>query len=166
MELKEAILSTLAELEDDDMESVCATQTQEEQIDDDQHERAKKEAFSVRHNGNFELDAREVLEVMTPKDPPLMPMAKEGVLDQEYVDEVEGVSAESHMPLEESDRKFLEGLRERILVMFEGMQSPNNRAAEAKIDLILNFFEWQLSLIDERLEKGSACENKKKDTIG
>ena len=80
-----------------------------------------------------------------------MPMAQESMNLGEQHAPMRAQEARSDENID-SDRRFLEGLRERILVMFEGMQSPNNRAAEAKIDLILNFFEWQLSLIDERLE--------------
>jgi len=49
--------------------------------------------------------------------------------------------------------RFLTSLRERILVLFEGLQSPNNRNIEAKIDLILNFLEYQLSIIDNKVEE-------------
>jgi len=63
--------------------------------------------------------------------------------------EPEGASNE----MREEERRFLEGLRERVLVLFEGMQSPNNRNIEAKVELTLNFFEYLLSVIDERLEK-------------
>lgn len=54
---------------------------------------------------------------------------------------------------QEDTLKFLTSLRERILVLFEGIQSPNNRNIEAKIDLILNFLEFQLSVIDNKIEK-------------
>jgi hypothetical protein len=47
---------------------------------------------------------------------------------------------------------MLEGIRERLLVLFEGFQSPNNAQIEAKVDLTLNFFEYLLGTIDNRLE--------------
>lgn len=37
------------------------------------------------------------------------------------------------------EEKFLNALQERILVLFEGLQSPNNRNIENKVDMILNF---------------------------
>jgi len=52
-----------------------------------------------------------------------------------------------------SDVKFLQNVRERILVLFEGFQSPNNQNIEAKVDLTLNFLEYLLASIDEQLEK-------------
>ncbi len=48
---------------------------------------------------------------------------------------------------------FLSGLRERLLVIFEGFQSPNNQSIEAKLDLTLNFLEYLLARIEERLEE-------------
>ncbi len=50
------------------------------------------------------------------------------------------------------EREFLQNLRERILVLFEGFQSPNNKRVEAKIDLTLNFLEYLLATLDERIE--------------
>ena len=48
--------------------------------------------------------------------------------------------------------KFLTDLRERILVLFEGFQSPNNNNIEAKVDLTLNFLEHLLAQIDKKIE--------------
>jgi len=53
----------------------------------------------------------------------------------------------------DDERYFCESMRERILVLFEGFQSPNNKSIEAKVDLTLNFLEYSLAVLDERLEK-------------
>ena len=53
----------------------------------------------------------------------------------------------------ENELLFLNSLRERMLVLFEGFQAPNNTSLEAKIDLTLNFLEYVLSTIDERIDK-------------
>ncbi len=58
----------------------------------------------------------------------------------------------------EDEERLLEGVRERLLVLFEGFQSPNNVQIEAKVDLTLNFLEYLLATIDNRLE--SFKENK------
>ena len=73
---------------------------------------------------------------------------------------------EEMLPLEElivceneslcdTQRQFYINLRERVLVLFEGFQSPNNKNIEAKIDLTLNFLEYLLATIDEQLELGN-----------
>ncbi|MBN2815911.1 MAG: hypothetical protein JXQ67_04460 [Campylobacterales bacterium] len=54
---------------------------------------------------------------------------------------------------------YLNSIRERLLVLFEGFQSPNNANLEAKIDMTLNFLEYTLATIDSRiqtLEKGNS----------
>ncbi|MEJ2372752.1 MAG: hypothetical protein P8Y16_02970, partial [Sulfurimonas sp.] len=47
---------------------------------------------------------------------------------------------------------FLKSIRERLLVLFEGFQAPNNSNIEAKIDMTLNFLEYTLATIDERVK--------------
>jgi len=54
--------------------------------------------------------------------------------------------------LREDECRFLESVKERLLVLFEGFQSPNNTQIEAKVDLTLNFLEYLLATIDNRVE--------------
>lgn len=108
MELKDAVLSTLAEIEGNYQEEI------------------KKEA--AKDNA-----ATAVAQSM-----------------QAYADmEVKDDTAE----------KFLLNLRERILVLFEGLQSIQEEGSgeilqvEKKLDLIVNFLEYMLATIDEKLDK-------------
>ena len=48
---------------------------------------------------------------------------------------------------------FLNSTRERLLVLFEGFQAPNNTTIEAKIDLTLNYLEYVLASVDSRLQE-------------
>ena len=50
-----------------------------------------------------------------------------------------------------SDEMFLKNLREKILVLFEGLQSPNIVDLEKKLDLTINFLEYTLAEIDKKL---------------
>ena len=52
-----------------------------------------------------------------------------------------------------NEELFLENMKERIHVLFEGFQSPNNANIEAKVDLTLNFLEYLLSSIEVRLKE-------------
>jgi len=108
MELKDAVLSTLAEIEDNYIEEV------------------KKEAA---------------------KDNAVSAVAK---------------SMEAYADLankEEGMEKFLVSLRERILVLFEGLLTIQDEGSgeilqvEKKLDLIVNFLEYMLATIDEKLDK-------------
>ena len=100
MELKDVILSTLAEMDD----------------------------VSMKNDSAIEDHRRK----------PVQPAVKTTV-DREQ----NGISDEV---------QYLESVKERLLVLFEGFQSPNNVEIEAKIDLTLNFLEYLLSTIDTRLD--------------
>jgi hypothetical protein len=52
-----------------------------------------------------------------------------------------------------SEKLFLQTMQERLLVLFEGFQSPNNVQIEAKVDLTLNFLEYLLAMIENRLKE-------------
>jgi len=53
----------------------------------------------------------------------------------------------------ESELMYLNSIRERLLVLFEGFQAPNNTDIEAKVDMTLNFLEYTLATIDARVQK-------------
>jgi hypothetical protein len=105
MELKDVILSTLAEMEDESPEF--------------------KEALSVE-----EAQTESVIK----EEKPLFEQNSTSVTV-------------------ESELIFLNSIRERLLVLFEGFQAPNNANIEAKIDMTLNFLEYTLATIDARVEK-------------
>ncbi len=71
---------------------------------------------------------------------------------QKQNQEKEAISLMDIDNITSSEKQFYENIRERILVLFEGFQSPNNKNIEAKVDLTLNFLEYLLATIDERLE--------------
>ena len=50
------------------------------------------------------------------------------------------------------DKEFLKQIRERLLILFDGLQSPNTENLEIKLDVTLNFLEYLLSKIDEKLK--------------
>jgi len=55
-------------------------------------------------------------------------------------------------PSIESELVYLSSVRERLLVLFEGFQAPNNKDIEAKVDMTLNFLEYVLATIDSRVK--------------
>ncbi len=68
------------------------------------------------------------------------------------------ISKEVETSSSDSELLFLNSLKERLLVLFEGFQAPNNSNIEAKVDMTLNFLEYALASIDERaqqIEKGT-----------
>jgi len=65
-------------------------------------------------------------------------------------EEIENLTTTSN---ECRDKEFLENIKERLLVLFEGLQSPNTQNLETKLDVTLNFLEYLLVKIDEKLSK-------------
>ncbi|OHE06955.1 MAG: hypothetical protein A2513_04665 [Sulfurimonas sp. RIFOXYD12_FULL_33_39] len=110
MELKDVILSTLAEMED-----IKPNIINNSKIID-----------------NFKPKIREELSI-------------------EVKSEVK--SAPEDEPAISNEMLFLISMRERLLVLFEGFQAPNNTNIEAKVDMTLNFLEYVLVTIDSRVEE-------------
>ena len=128
MELKDVILSTLAEMEDNESTKntlgASAHFNVEEKKSNEQKSRLgkKKVEKSKKENSSKEIQTSGLEDEVT----------------------------------------YLNSIRERLLVLFEGFQAPNNVKIEAKIDLTLNFLEYVLATIDsriEKLEKGSLIES-------
>lgn len=117
MELKDVILSTLAEIE----ELTTATEPAEKAI-------------------------------IHPKQEKKTPFQEELIAAQKMVVEPLSQIVETVHVVRDDEARMLEGIRERLLVLFEGFQSPNNKQIEAKVDLTLNFLEYLLATIDHRLE--------------
>jgi hypothetical protein len=110
MELKDVILSTLAEMED-----------------------------------NTPVDLENDVEELEVKE-------------SKYVKQESIVEQEDESSSPDSELIYLNSIRERLLVLFEGFQAPNNSNIEAKVDMTLNFLEYTLATIDARvqiLEKGA-----------
>jgi hypothetical protein len=106
MELKDVILSTLAEMEDgNDLSPVAKESEIENQPQEEQFFRPTEQEDSIVESKN----------------------------DNELL--------------------YLNSIRERLLVLFEGFQAPNNTNIEAKVDMTLNFLEYMLATIDSRVHK-------------
>ena len=126
-QLKDVILSTLAEIQENvpqEKEPVNNIQGSIEKKSEEKTERSVTENFKEprRSRENFFTEVTSKQESK--------------------------VSSET-----ENELLFLNSLRERMLVLFEGFQAPNNTSLEAKIDLTLNFLEYVLSTVDERIDK-------------
>lgn len=83
---------------------------------------------------------------------------KEAKEEQQKEEEKEEIKVEEESDLEDEQTPnnelfFLKSMRERLLVLFEGFQAPNNTNIEAKIDMTLNFLEYVLVTIDSRVEE-------------
>ncbi|MFP6145596.1 CiaD-like domain-containing protein [Helicobacter pylori] len=51
-----------------------------------------------------------------------------------------------------NERVFLKGLLERTLVLLKGMQALEEKDALKRLDLVVRFLQYQLSVLEKRLE--------------
>ena len=77
---------------------------------------------------------------------------KDTILETLQEIEEDSIVEEITAPKKECDREFLEHLRERLLILFEGLQSPNTQNLDIKLDVTLNFLEYILAKIEEKLQ--------------
>ncbi len=126
-QLKDVILSTLAEIQ----------------------ENVPQEKEPVNNiQGNIEKKSEEKTERSVTENFKEPRRSRENFFTEVTSKQESKVSSET-----ENELLFLNSLRERMLVLFEGFQAPNNTSLEAKIDLTLNFLEYVLSTVDERIDK-------------
>lgn len=132
MELKEAILQTLAEIDSSDstFKELDSKETQEPKLERDA-------LLDILPSDN---PSHESTNIQNPYE------RKIEKLDFKNAEELKMLLTKSYL----EEERFLNALQERILVLFEGLQSPNNRNIETKVDMILNFLEFTLAIIDEK----------------
>ena len=52
-----------------------------------------------------------------------------------------------------SEKAFLQRLRERLLVLFDGLQDDSMVNKEIKFDMVINFLEYMLAMSEKRLDE-------------
>ncbi len=60
---------------------------------------------------------------------------------------------QSTISVDTKEREFLLHSKERLEVLFDGLNSDENQKVEAKLNLVINFLQFYLTQIDERLAK-------------
>ena len=122
MELKDVILSTLAEMEDTP-------------------EKKEPKPVEIKEIKVEKVEVKE--EIKTPEVVVNVVNTDETIDDEDVVDDETPV---------ESELIYLNSIRERLLVLFEGFQAPNNSNIEAKIDITLNYLEYILATTESRIQ--------------
>lgn len=136
METKEAILSTINELNRADLaESVLAKSSKSDLAQVDFADSANRDS-RISRDSNDESDSK----------PPLFIDIKEEadlIEDSAISDEV----------------SLLLRLKEKSLVLFEGLKATQNKDIEIKLEMVISYLEYQLYVIDDRLKSLESHEN-------
>ncbi len=78
--------------------------------------------------------------------------------EEEKEEEAKGIIIEEITPKTptqapiSSEKVFLKNLLERTLVLFQGMQALEEKEALERLDLVARFLQYQLSVLEKRLE--------------
>jgi hypothetical protein len=78
---------------------------------------------------------------------------KETILETLQELEEENVLIEDKEENTNCDKEFLKHIKERLLILFEGLQSPNTENLDVKLDVTLNFLEYLLVKIEEKINE-------------
>ena len=68
-----------------------------------------------------------------------------------YIEKKESIKPKEPEELKSDEREFLLHSKERLEVLFKGLSSQENKKVEAKLNLVINFLQFYLTKIDERL---------------
>jgi len=123
--LKDMILSTLAEMESDESE--------------------ERQQNSSKSNINLSFSASEI----TPEE--IQSIRTDHKVEKDIF--FQNNSHGTQKPVTESEIEFLTSIRERIIVLFEGLKSEESVHIEAKLNLTLGFMETLIHSIDNRIRE-------------
>lgn len=130
METKEAILSTINELNRADL---AESKSDLEQVD-----------FVDSANQNLRI-SRESSDESDSKPPLFIDIKEE-------VDLIEDSAISDEVSL-------LLRLKEKSLVLFEGLRATQNKDIEIKLEMVISYLEYQLFVIEDRLKSLESREN-------
>lgn len=130
METKEAILSTINELNRADL---AESKSDLEQVD---FEDSANRNSRISRDSSDESDSK----------PPLFIDIKE------EVDLIEDSAISDEVSL-------LLRLKEKSLVLFEGLRATQNKDIEIKLEMVISYLEYQLFVIEDRLKSLESREN-------
>lgn len=65
---------------------------------------------------------------------------------------IEPQKIENTPSMSQEESSILYALREKTLVLFEGLRSTNESDLPKRLDLVINYLQYQLSIIDEKLK--------------
>ncbi len=134
MELKDVVLSVLSDIQEEEESRLIDLKREESAKVRETREEEPAKAEPIK------AEAPKAV-VKAPKPAPIPVVPKPAAV----------------RPRISEEEQFLRNMKERILVMFEGFNSPKNQSVEAKVDLTINFLEYLLSVTDERLDAINAA---------
>jgi len=141
--LKDVILSTLAEIEEEDiiLDDPFADNTISEKMN-------QPEIPIIQESKEDEMKLKiEETPLDLFQDSPILAIAK-----TEHIEiEKPNIQTSSKKDVETVDKIFLESIQEKIATLFIGLKSDEMKDKDKKLDMTLKYLEYLLISIDEKL---------------
>ncbi|TQR32995.1 2-oxoglutarate:acceptor oxidoreductase [Campylobacter sp. MIT 99-7217] len=154
-------LEDLAKKAIDEVHTQIEQNKQEPQKKDDKEELEEKIASAKTHDEQLiDSNEAEVIDFMPYEEKIEQEAQDEAVPEKEFLltstNEAKIVKEEPN-EIEEAkmsfnDELFLKNIRERILVLFEGLNSVDKEDLPARLELSINFLEFLLANIEDKLK--------------
>lgn len=125
------------------------------QIQEKEQEQTKDEFKTVSQDECVKQDLDTVQDENIPEELSFNPYEQEFQLtkmDEEQVPKVDCDEVDEKINTFK-DELFLKNIRERILVLFEGLNGINKDDLENRLELTINFLEFLLANIEDKLKK-------------
>lgn len=118
-------------------------------IDEEESENKQKNLESKKpKKQDLEVKENEILQKQIEKEISLAKLGEENVENKSQKIVVEELSDNAAI-----EDIFLKKLKERILVLFEGLNSTKKDELQARLELTINFLEFLLANIEDKLKK-------------
>ncbi|MCR6593714.1 effector protein CiaD [Campylobacter insulaenigrae] len=134
---KKAISEVNSELDqNDEFIPMVEESKQGDKTSNIQEDKIKQEINKVTQELMQELDQ---LEVQISSEKPIIKVEESKILDEEQIIN--------------NEEFFLKNIRERILVLFEGLKNTKDEHLEKRLEITITFLEFLLAKIEDRLKK-------------
>lgn len=137
----------LQSLKEQEEEHQKADETKIEVLEDDHLKTSQEDILEQIQMAKFQ-EEQENLEISEQDE------TKKEPLQEELVEESEILNPNIIAKVQSlSEDIFLKNLKERILVLFEGLNDTKKEDLDARLELTINFLEFLLANIEDRLNK-------------
>ncbi|WP_270991090.1 effector protein CiaD [Campylobacter upsaliensis] len=137
----------LQSLKEQEEEHQKADETKIEVLEDDHLKTSQEDILEQIQMAKFQ-EEQENLEISKQDE------TKEEPLKEELVEESEILNPNIIAKVQSLNEDiFLKNLKERILVLFEGLNDTKKEDLDARLELTINFLEFLLANIEDRLNK-------------
>ncbi|MCR6570280.1 effector protein CiaD [Campylobacter insulaenigrae] len=134
---KKAISEVNSELDqNDEFVPMVEESKQGDKTSNIQEDKIKQEINKVTQELMQELDQ---LEVQISSEKPIIKVEESKILDEEQIIN--------------NEEFFLKNIREKILVLFEGLKNTKDEHLEKRLEITITFLEFLLAKIEDRLKK-------------